>query len=297
MAQRKALRILTCLFFLSAAPIMAAMSGAASARTAASSFSPPKAIPKGKFGDVIRLGEEVFDHTQTAAKDYVGNGLVCENCHLDRGRLANSAPMWAAFVSYPKYRSKNGKVVTLEDRIRDCFRFSMNGQPPKPDSKQLVALVSYFYWLGTGAPLGAKLAGAGYPRLPKPRLVADPDRGAAVYQAHCALCHGAHGAGRKAGGAYVFPPLWGPESFNWGAGMHQVDTAAGFIKTNMPLGLGGSLANQQAWDVAAFVDSHPRPQDPRFTGSVGQTRQKYHNSSADYYGQVVHGVLLGASNR
>lgn len=295
MKLRRALSGLACSILMTATAAPAAQSRAAFERRGPIRFTPPRVMPSGPFGDVVKFGETVFEHTQTAAKRYVGNGLTCENCHIDRGRLANSAPMWAAFVSYPRYSAKSGKVETLEDRIRDCFRFSVNGRPPDPDSKQMVGLISYLYWLGTDAPLGAKLANAGYPRLPKPRLAADPDRGAAVYEAHCAFCHGADGQGRKAGGAYVFPPLWGRESFNWGAGMTKVSTAAGFIKANMPFGLGGTLANQQTWDVAAFIDSHPRPQDPRFTGSVQDTRQKYHDAD-DYYGQVVRGVLLGAPN-
>ena len=137
----------------------------------------------------------------------------------------------------------------------------MNGKPPPPDSKELTGLVSYLYWLATGAPVGTKLHGALYPRLAKPAQAPDPARGAAVYADHCALCHGDNGDGKKAGGATVFPPLWGAASYNWGAGMTGVSAAAGFIKTNMPLGLGGSLADQDAWDVAAFVDSRPRPQD------------------------------------
>ena len=257
-------------------------------------FSPPTEIPKGKFGDAVAFGKEVFDHTQTAAKAYVGNGLTCENCHLDSGRLPNSAPMWAAYVAYPQFRAKSGMVDTIEDRISECFRYSMNGTPPAPDSKELTGLVSYLYWLATDAPVGAKLEGAGYSRLPKPPQPADPERGAAVYAANCALCHGGAGAGMKVGGSYVFPPLWGAESFNWGAGMHVVATAAGFIKANMPLGRGDSLSDQDAWDVAAFVDSRPRPQDPRFAGNLAETRRKFHDDG-DYYGAEVDGVLLGGS--
>jgi thiosulfate dehydrogenase len=91
----------------------------------------------------------------------------------------------------------------------------------------------------------------------------------------------------------VFPPLWGPESYNWGAGLADVDKATGFIKANMPLGLGGTLSDQDAWDVATFVDGHERPQDPRFSGSVQQTRARYHEESTSLYGTVVNGVLLG----
>ena len=101
--------------------------------------------------------------------------------------------------------------------------------------------------------------------------------------------------GRRSPGRYVFPPLWGPDSFNWGAGMHQLDNAAAFIKANMPLGRGGMLSDQQAWDVALFMDAHERPQDPRFTGNVAQTRKKYHDSPMSLYGTEVNGHVLGSA--
>ncbi len=96
-------------------------------------------------------------------------------------------------------------------------------------------------------------------------------------------------------GQTVFPPLWGAQSFNWGAGMHRINTAASFIKYNMPLGKPGTLSDRDAWDVAAFMNSHERPQDPRLVdGSVEKTRQKFHtNDGVNLYGQKVNGVLLG----
>jgi thiosulfate dehydrogenase len=258
-------------------------------------FTPPPetAIPTGPDGDMIWRGRLIFENTRQYAHAYVGNALNCANCHLDRGRLADSAPMWAAYVVYPKYRSKNHKVNTLEERIQDCFRFSMNGRPPPADSPEMVALVDYFHWLATGLPVGITSKGAGYPKLPAPPAPPSIERGAAAYAANCAMCHGDLGEGREARGVRVFPPLWGARSFNWGAGMQGISTAAEFIKANMPYGAGGTLSDQQAWDVAAFVVSHPRPQDPRFTGSVRETRAKYHRKNS-YYGRVVNGKLLGA---
>ena len=35
---------------------------------------------------------------------------------------------------------------------------------------------------------------------------------------------------------FLFPLLWGPDSYNNGAGMNRVLTAARFIKARMPLG-------------------------------------------------------------
>lgn len=227
-------------------------------------FTPPPEsdIPNDGFGAMVRLGKNIFNDTQTHAKQYVGNGLNCVNCHLDSGRKANSAPMWGAYVLYPAFRSKNQKVNTMQERIQGCFRFSQNGTAPAPDSEEITALVSYFFWMAKGAPTGIELPGRGYPKVAKKREP-DPKHGAQVFAANCAVCHGADGQGQKANERYVFPPLWGPQSFNGGAGMSRVETAVGFIKANMPLGLGNSLSDQDAWDVAAFMNSHERPPDPR----------------------------------
>lgn len=227
-------------------------------------FTPPPEsdIPDDGFGAMVRLGKNIFNDTQTHAKQYVGNGLNCVNCHLDSGRKANSAPMWGAYVLYPAFRTKNQKVNTMQERIQGCFRFSQNGTAPAADSEEVTALVTYFYWLAKGAPTGMELPGRGYPKVAKKR---EPDvkHGAQVFAANCAICHGADGQGQKANDRYVFPPLWGPQSFNGGAGMSRVETAVGFIKANMPLGRGNSLSDQDAWDVAAFMNSHERPADPR----------------------------------
>jgi thiosulfate dehydrogenase len=258
-------------------------------------FAPPaeNEIPSGPFGDMVRRGRDIFTDTGAQAAAYVGNGLACSNCHLDAGRLPNSAPLWGAYVRYPAYRSKTGQVNDYIQRVQGCFVYSMNGKAPPADSPEMLALEAYSFWLSTGAPVGATLAGAGYPKMQAPQ---PPDyrRGERVYQDNCALCHGKDGQGQAVAGRYVFPPLWGPDSFNWGAGMHQLDNAAAFIQANMPFGRGGSLDKQQAWDVAMFVDAHERPQDPRFTGDIAATRRQFHDNPDSLYGTVVDGRLLGA---
>ena len=106
-------------------------------------------------------------------------------------------------------------------------------------------------------------AGSGSAAVIVAALAPDAMRGADVYRLHCAACHGVEGQGVKSGSSYAFPPLWGPGGYNAGAGMHRVPTAAAFIKANMPLGQGGTLTDQQAWDVAAYVNAQPRPKAPR----------------------------------
>ncbi|MCC6194080.1 MAG: c-type cytochrome [Burkholderiales bacterium] len=210
---------------------------------------------------MIRFGRDVFTDTQRYAKPYVGNRLNCVNCHLDAGRLADSAPLWAAYVAYPAFRTKNDQVNTFGQRLEGCFRYSMNGRVPPANGAVITGLTAYAFWLATGAPVGAHLAGRGYPEVAQPPRKPSVARGEHVYEAHCALCHQADGAGVKE----TFPPVWGRESYNKGAGMHRVATAAAFIKANMPLGQGNTLTDQEAWDVAAYINSKPRPADPRLT--------------------------------
>ena len=274
----------------------AATQAAAPKAEPAPAFTPPPAdsIPNDEFGKMVRKGQDIFLHTGAYAGKYIGNDLNCVSCHLDAGRRAGASPMWAAYVLYPAYRAKNGHVNTLAERLQGCFRYSMNGAMPPADSQTIVALETYMYWLAKGAPTGVKLAGQGFPKLAKPAQKADYTRGQQVYEQHCVLCHGADGAGQYAGGKMVFPALWGDDSYNWGAGMHSVATAAAFIKANMPLSQGNTLTEQQAWDVAYFIDAQERPQDPRFNGSVEETRKKYHDSADSLYGLEVNGKVLGA---
>lgn len=271
---------------------------AAKAQVAGGVFRPPpeSELPDGDYGKVVRLGEQVFVNTGKVAARYVGNDLSCANCHLDAGRLANSAPLWASFIHYPAYRSKTGKVDTLASRIQGCFQYSMNGKAPPPDDEVITALQTYAFWLAKGAPVGTPVPGSGYPKLKKPAQAPDYARGEKIYAQNCALCHGPDGLGQRAADHQVFPPLWGPRSFNWGAGMHQLGNAAGFIKANMPLGKGGTLSEQDAWDVAMFMDSHERPQDPRFEGSVAETRKKYHDTDDSLYGRSINGHILGSAS-
>lgn len=261
-------------------------------------FAPPSEdnIPADKFGDLVRAGKDLFEHTDKLRGRYVGNGLKCVNCHLNAGRRADSSPLWAAYTVYPAYRKKTGQVDTYEQRLQGCFKYSMNGKAPPSGSHELVALTTYSYWLATGAPVGVPLPGRGYPKLDKPAEAPNSTRGAEVYAAQCAICHGPSGQGTQAEGAYVFPPLWGKDSFNWGAGMHRVDTAAGFIKANMPLGKPNSLNDQEAWDVATFVNSHERPQDPRYAGNVAATKKAFHAEQC-LYGDKINGHTLGSRDK
>jgi len=227
--------------------------------------SPPdSAIPDDKYGDEVRLGRLIFTETYRYARRYAGNDLTCQNCHMEAGRRPHAGPMWAAFGMYPAYRRKNDRNNTLEERIQDCFRFSLDGFAPTVDAPEIRALVSYFHFLAKGAPIGVDLPGRGFPQIVDTGYDPNHSRGGNIYKAKCAVCHGANGAGQaKEGGGYIFPPLWGLDSYNKAAGMYRVQLAAGYIKANMPVGQENSLTDQEALDVAAYMNLQLRPLDPR----------------------------------
>ncbi|MBX6332294.1 MAG: c-type cytochrome [Gemmatimonadaceae bacterium] len=212
-------------------------------------------IPPGPHGVSIRRGRALLTATRDSLPGYVGNSLRCMSCHLDEGRRANAAPLVGAFVRYPAYMPRSGRVATIEDRINGCFRRSMNGRALPADGRDVRDIVAYLAFLSRGVPVGATLEGQGFARITP--LTPDTARGEAIYSATCARCHGADGQG-----TVVAPPVWGPRSFNIGAGMARLRTAASFIRHNMPFDRPGSLTDQQAFDVAAYVTSRPRPDFP-----------------------------------
>lgn len=264
---------------------------------AAGAFAPPDEASLGDdaFSDLVRRGRDIFLDTKRHAAEYVGNGLACGNCHLDAGRLADSAPLWGAYGRYPQFRRKTGEVNNYTERLQGCFLYSMNGTAPPAGGPVLKALEAYSFWMAAKAPLGVTLPGAGYPKGQRPSQPPDYARGRTVYETSCALCHGSDGLGQQVDGRYVFPPLWGGDSYNWGAGMHQLDNAAAFIRANMPYGRGGTLSVQDAWDVAMYINAQERPQDPRYTGNLAETRKEFHDSPDSLYGLTVDGRLLGAN--
>jgi thiosulfate dehydrogenase len=218
-------------------------------------FNPPSLdeIPPGKDGDLIRLGYRIVESTQEFAKGYVGNALSCRNCHLGAGRIPHAGAFVGLSVVYPEYRPRNGRINTIEDRFDQCFERSLNGRALPRDSQEVKALVAYIEWLSRGIPAGAEIPWRGFQRI-APTRPPDAVRGNTLFAGKCAACHGPEGQGTPAA-----PPLWGPRSYNVGAGMARVSLAAAFIKANMPLGQGGTLADDEAYDLAAFINGQPRP--------------------------------------
>lgn len=216
-------------------------------------------IPNGSEGDLIRRGRDIASRTSELLPDVIGSELHCTSCHLEAGTKRNAGPWVGVTAVYPEYRARAGRVITLEERINSCFERSMNGKAIPESSSEMKALVAYMTWLSKDVPKGVEVEGRGFPHIDHPPNV-DADSGRRSYDARCAQCHGGDGQGRRAdNGTYQYPPLWGARSFNIGAGMARLDTAAAFIRHNMPLGQDESLTLWETYDIAAFLEEQSRP--------------------------------------
>lgn len=200
----------------------------------------------------VRRGRAIALHTRDSLPLHVGNALVCSNCHQQAGTLKDGMSWVGVYARFPQYRSRAGATQLIEDRINDCFKRSLNGKALVPESRDMRDMVAYMAFLSSGYPVGADVEGQGIPKLEP--LKPDTASGAKVFATTCVSCHGDNGQGTEKA-----PPLWGPRSYNIGAGMARLRTAAQFVKRWMPQTAPGSLTPQQAFDVAAFVNSHARP--------------------------------------
>ena len=239
--------------------------------SSSNTWSPPddSTIPKGNNGRMIRYGRELIAHTA----DYFGprgsiahlaNGMNCQNCHLDGGTKTYANNFAGVTANYPKFSPRSGKVASAALRIAECFERSLAGKVPDTAGHEVQAMLAYITWLGRGVKKESKLFGNASEKIPFMDHAADPLKGHNVFVAKCQSCHGKNGEGLLSAGkaSYTYPPLWGKDSYNDGAGMYRIGNFAGFVKNNMPNGATyqrPQLSNEEAWDVAAFVNSQPRP--------------------------------------
>ncbi|MEO8623126.1 MAG: c-type cytochrome [bacterium] len=213
------------------------------------------AIPDGPLGASIRRGLALLEHTPDSLPEYVGGNLRCTSCHLDRGTRPNAAPLTGVHNRFPKFMDRAGAVVPIEDRVNYCFTRSLAGRSLPARSREMVDIVAYLAFISQGTPAGGHVAGEGMPKMVA--LAADSGKGHELFTANCARCHGVDGAGIA-----VVPALWGAKSFSVGASMTRVERAASFIRHNMPFDKPGTLTDQQAYDLAAYVNAHARPDSP-----------------------------------
>jgi thiosulfate dehydrogenase len=215
----------------------------------------PAALPSGPLGAQIALGHDLIEQTHDKMPGNVVARMNCSACHVNAGTVARAGSLVGVYAAFPQWNKRAKRVIALQDRIAECFLYSMNGRPPAYDSKEMIAMVAYIAWISRGTPvLASPDPGRGF-ALPNPSASPNVASGARLYAQKCASCHQASGNGL----ALAVPPLWGPQSFNAGAGMYRIGDMAGFVHYNMPQNAPGSLTPEQSYDIAAFVLSHARP--------------------------------------
>jgi thiosulfate dehydrogenase len=235
-----------------------------------------ESLDDSKVSKDIRWGFRLFTNTPTEAPHFVPGKISCSNCHLNAGQRDRALPIVGIAAAFPEYNRRSGRLYTLNDRIVDCFLRSQNAtgvdaaikdrsQLPTPNSKEVLALNAYISWLARGYQMGKSPAWRGKngiaaeKQIPLDKL--DPKKGEALFMERCINCHGADGQGvaigdKKAG------PLWGPDSWNDGAGAARIYTLAGIIRYMMPYTNPGSLTDEEAQLLSAFINSKPRPSFP-----------------------------------
>lgn len=221
-------------------------------------YTPPpdSAIPDDELGKSIRRGLALIVNTTDSLPGYAPGNIQCASCHLNGGRTRDAALLAGVYARFPKYMDRTGAVIPLEDRINYCFTRSLAGTRLPPNSREMQDIMAYLAFVSNGVPVGSHVKGEGMPKMPA--LSGDSARGAALFATTCVACHGVEGSGIRP----LIPALWGPGSYSIGASMAREERAATFIRHFMPKNNPGSLTDQQAYDLSAYINSHPRPDSP-----------------------------------
>lgn len=218
---------------------------------------------------LVQYGKELIAHTS----EYLGpkgkiaqisNGMNCQNCHINAGTQPWGNNYFAVEANYPKFRERSGAIENQVKRVNDCFERSLNGKAIDSSSREMKAILAYIKWLGSDVSPKTTPKGSGIFKLKSLKRPSDPEKGRIVYESKCQSCHQANGEGIRAadGKNFTYPPLWGNNSYNQGAGLYRISNFAGYVKYNMPLGVTyekPQLTDEEAWDLGAFVNSQPRP--------------------------------------
>lgn len=217
----------------------------------------------------VLYGKDLVAHTAkylgpNGAVLKISNGMNCQNCHLNAGTVVYGNNYGSVASTYPKFRSRSGAVENTYKRINDCFERSLNGKGLDTTGKEMQAMVAYINFIGSNVDKGKKAVGSGFKDLAYLDRAADSVSGKNIYSSKCQSCHQLNGEGvfNADKTEFIYPPLWGNNSFNDGAGLYRLSNMAKYVKYNMPFGTtyqSPQLSDEEAWDVAAFVNSQARP--------------------------------------
>ncbi|HEY8687659.1 MAG TPA: c-type cytochrome [Chitinophagaceae bacterium] len=217
--------------------------------------------------NLIRYGKDIIDNTAKYFGPHglvasITNGMNCQNCHRESGTKLFTNNFLSVASTYPKFRERSGRLESVEYRVNECMQRSLNGESIDSLSKEMRAMVAYIKWTGKNVKKNVKVEGVENKELSFLNRVANPVAGAKTYISKCSSCHGANGEGLTISGSYVNPPLWGEHSYAVSAGMYRITKLASFIRNNMPNGAtfdNPQLKDEEAWDVAAYINSQPHP--------------------------------------
>jgi thiosulfate dehydrogenase len=239
-----------------------------------------RTLDDSKLASDIRWGFKLFTNTPAEAPRFAPSGMSCNNCHLNGGQRERSLPLVGVAGMFPEYNRRSGRLYSLTDRVVDCFlrsenatgtleqessRSSDRADGPDPTSKEVLALAAYITWLARGTAVGSNPTWRGQNTIAPSALIPvsklDARKGESIFQERCITCHGADGQGVAVGDKKP-GPLWGAASWNDGAGAARIYTLAGIIRYAMPYLDPGSLSDEDAQNVAAYINSKPRPAYP-----------------------------------
>jgi len=235
--------------------------------------------PKGKLGEVVKLGEDIVNNTDTNefSKKYVNSSLKCVNCHRKgKDGRAGTTDKIGTFIgtatSFPAYSKRYKNIISLQNRIDGCFQRCLGGDRSIVNTKVGIAVESYITWLSEGMKISMSSKA---PRTPLKIKMWSNNRkkfkklfakvthsnyinGKKLYEQKCAMCHGKNGDGLGR-----FPALWGKKDGKWlsytaDGSMAKLENAAIWIQDNMPLNNSNSLSDDEVVDITLYVNSHNR---------------------------------------
>jgi thiosulfate dehydrogenase len=231
----------------------------------------------------VLRGFDLFMNTSKLAPELSGGTMSCNNCHPNGGQRETAMPLVGIAKIFPEYNKRAGRVFTLEDRIIGCLLRSMNatgsrgfgsktrhennldGSALSPQTPEVRDLAAYITWISNRPEVGKQIPWRGHNSLPATALIPvkqlNPNLGKSLFNEWCSICHGKDGQGivlygRRPG------PLWGPNSWNDGAGAARTYTLAGMIRYWMPYVNPGRLTDEQSQHIAAYITAQPRPGFP-----------------------------------
>ena len=143
------------------------------------SAPPDSAIPRDERGASIRRGLALLTRTTDSLPAHAPGNIQCASCHVDGGRRSDAASLLGVYARYPRYMDRADAVVSIEERVNNCFMRSLAGTPLADDGRDMRDILAYLAFLSQAVPRDARVRGQGMPTMPA--LTGDSARGAPLF--------------------------------------------------------------------------------------------------------------------